>query len=460
MLKDWHYVLFVLFAGTAPFVHLSSKLGPSSPSTTPSCASLLSQSYHPAVGRAATWLYSLLGVGVSSSCRSLNLQLHAANSVLLYVVINQLLSSQRLYSDGMRQQTAALCAIFFAVHPSRADVTTQTNSIEESLSLSLSLGGLLCLLPVFASKLTHTYAPATVACFTLAALASPKSSAADVPLVIAFVLGFQALKVPAKTGKRLIVGLCLLVPVLASYALETFAAGSNGSLPAASAANNNKGRWGAKAKSRAGAGSEGEGWESMRSSLALRVCIGICEVLSRQICAFSKSGLGWERDVALLNPENSFTLLLFVVLLLGCAAHTLWKGVLHSSPSSRPRVFCVCFLAFALLCVRGALRTAAAAAAAASSQQQVPSGLFDAAAVGRRTYLPACFISIFVAFALVDAWAGSNPLPAPSPSGRRTSRAAPTAPAMPLLAKSGYTVLGLTSLLYIVHQFSLDRLER
>ena len=455
MLKDWHYVLFVLFAGTAPFVHLSSKLGPS-PSTTPSCASLLSQSYHPAVGRAATWLYSLLGVGVSSSCRSLNLQLHAANSVLLYVVINQLLSSQRLYSDGMRQQTAALCAIFFAVHPSRTDVTTQTNSIEESLSLSLSLGGLLCLLPVFASKLTHMYAPASVACFTLAALASPKSSAADVPLVIAFVLGFQALKVPAKTGKRVVVGLCLLVPVLASYALETLSAGSAGSSPPTSA-NNNKGRWGTKAKSRGGGGGgAGQGWEYVRGSLALRVCIGICEVLSRQVCAFSKSALGWERDAVLLNPENSFTLLLFVVALMGCAVHTLWRGL---SSSTRPCVACVCFLSFALLCVRGALR----AAAVSSQMDESPlRGLFEAASVGRRTYLPACFISIFAAFALVDAWAaGSAPLPAPSPSGRRTSRAAPTAPAMPLLAKCGYSVLGLTSLLYIAHNFSFsqDRLD-
>jgi hypothetical protein len=73
-----------------------------------------------------------------------NLQLHAANAILLYVAINQLLSSQRVYSLNMRQQTAALCAIFFAVHPTRAAITTQAFSIDDSLSLSLWLDCCVC----------------------------------------------------------------------------------------------------------------------------------------------------------------------------------------------------------------------------------------------------------------------------------------------------------------------------
>ena len=189
MLSDWHFCLVVLFAGISPFAHLSSKLGPIVPGVPSlSCSSLLARSYHPIVGNVVNYLYHLLGTE-DESCRAVNLQLHAANSILLYVVINQLLSSQRLYSVDMRQQTSALCAIFFAVHPARADITTQSYGIEESLSLSLCLAGLLCLLQVFANKFINVYAPATLLFFTLGALV--KNNAADVPLVIAFVLAYE-----------------------------------------------------------------------------------------------------------------------------------------------------------------------------------------------------------------------------------------------------------------------------
>jgi hypothetical protein len=66
--------------------------------------------------------------------------------------------------------------------------------------------------------MVHVYAPATILTFTCAALVNKNVS--DVPLVIAFVLALGALKIPARAGRRRLVGLCLLFPVAASLLLE------------------------------------------------------------------------------------------------------------------------------------------------------------------------------------------------------------------------------------------------
>lgn len=428
-LNDWHFVLVVLFAGIAPFAHKQEREGGSAAdSITGSCSMLLSRRYHTTVGQAVSVLYEYLGT-TDKTCQPLNLQLHAANSVLLYVVVNQLLSSQRLYSRDMRQQTSAIAAIFFAVHPSHTVVTEQAAGIDESLSLALCLVGVLCLLPLFANKLVQIYAPASVVAFVLAGLV--KSDAADVPLVIALLLALQVLKIPLHTGKRLMVGACLLVPMVASIVLEmhgrafsvsrtaapvTAAVGAftsskrdattwsspptNGTHPVCGSGSSSSSSsncidfgssrggtssgWGGergRSSSRRGArgsvsvsgsrsGSESGSGEL--GSALVHVCVGICEVIWQQMSASARPE-AWHRDPVSL-PLLSFVLLLVYVVSLCCSvAHTVWQVC----RGRRAHGWAVSLLAFSILCIRSAL-------------PPTPSGL------GGRTYLPGCLLSILL----------------------------------------------------------------
>ena len=504
-MSDWHYVLLVLFTGVSPLAYLSS------PRVNPgvaSCSDQLSQLYHPLVGLVVKVLYGLLGAE-DDSCRAVNLQLHAANTVLLYVVINQLLSSQRMYSHDMRQQTAALCAIFFAVHPARAAVTTQASGIEDSLSMSLCLAGVLCMLPVFANKLVGIYAPATICAFTAASFV--KRSAADVPLVVALVVGLEAIKIPAKTGRRLLVGLCLLTPMVLSLSLEAMGWGAGAVGDGWQAHTSSPAEAGDKAaagKDRAKGNGKGQGEAtqpvpigSSASSAVVSVCIGICEIVGRQLRAFhtaAPSGapspspspsasasatspsaipsntaassrqdldrLAWARDVSDLSPEAAAMLGFFVLALLASVADTIWRCVV----GLRARVACVSFLAFAVLCTRSAFPSPRSAIAAA--------GFDPASAAATTTYLPAAFFSIFLSFALSDAWAGSgsgsgsgfgsgsgsadDSMAMAIASPRRYSRtglpASPPAqaPPQPRLVRLGFSLIAGMCLLYVAHQFS------
>lgn len=444
ILSDWHFVLLVLFAGISPFAHLSSEHISSPAQISISCSENLSRSYHPLVGSVIKCLYQLLGTK-DESCRAVNLQLHAANSILLYVVINQLLSSQRLYDKFMRQQTSALCAIFFAVHPARADITALSLSINESLSLSLCLAGLLCLLPVFANKVIAIFAPATICFFTLGAIV--KSDAADVPLVIAFLLAFRALKIPAKAGRRLIVGVCLTLPMLIILIVKTLDSSRFDSMHSNSKSKDLTINFSKKDNmtnsksshpiSKTDNSGDGFGAVSTTRSAFLHVCIGISEVICRQIYAFTTklspaNGLDtpWNRDIHMLSTSAIACLGFYIILLAVSVFHIIYQVAV----GKRANILAVIFIAFSILCVRGEFETTGWQGRCTS--------------VGQRTYLPASFISIFISFALVDAWAFSS-------SGvEKHTKGATRAPisSMPLLAKCGYIVLIITSLLYIIHQ--------
>ena len=413
--SDWHFVLPVLLGAIAPFVHHASKLPTL---TAPSCSSLLSTSYHPIVGRVVSALYEYLGTK-EETCRSVNLQLHAANSILLYVVINQLLASQRVYSCDMRQQTSALAAILFAVHPIRAEVTEQVTGIDESLSLALCLVGVLCLLSTFADKVVYIYAPASVAFFIAGGLV--KSNAADVPIVIAFMLALRVLKIPSQAGKRFMVGVCLFMPIATLMALElqssiglpimtdeaavSLASGSKrdggrvmgpGDKRGGSRANgayalmrrssdiNSSGAYrGNIYSSSRGAtnGGTSSGWgggaeDDLSESFILHGNMAISQVIWQQLDAFARhaaeDGAG-RRGVHSRTTPPPAVMLGCLAALAGSVVHTLWCVYC----GRRAHSWAVSLLAFSILCIRSAF---------------FPSPNV----VGSRTYLPGCFLSILL----------------------------------------------------------------
>jgi len=172
--------------------------------------------------------------------------------------------------------------------------------------------------------------------------------------------------------------------------------------------------------------------------------------VSRAKASIAPDLLSWPRDVRQLSPEAAMLLGAFVLTLLGSVLDSAWRCWVMGA---RARVLCVSFVAFAVLCTRTALSGATAASPASAS-----------------TYFPACFLSIFISFALADAWGGaSTPASAPvrsvaasGPGTRRVSRAGllmePPAidPPPPALARCCFVALQMVIAFYVVHQMSSE----
>jgi len=173
-----------------------------------------------------------MGNPVDKSCRMINLQLHVANSLLLFLVSSHLLLNQRMYSSTMREPTCALTAILFALHPTRSEVVFLDKSITISLSLSCSLIATMLLLRAVQKNNSFVVVVISLSfssCFyglgawVMNAHSSSSSSSssvswggfAEVPMAILFAVACGALHLSkSKTKLHLLFCLCLFVPII------------------------------------------------------------------------------------------------------------------------------------------------------------------------------------------------------------------------------------------------------
>ena len=90
---------------------------------------------------------------------AMNLQIHALNAVLLLILEDQFLKSQRCYGQQLRESACLIAVILFAVHPGRMEYLGKVteSSVLQQFSICLSLVGVILTMNFLSRKKWRSY---------------------------------------------------------------------------------------------------------------------------------------------------------------------------------------------------------------------------------------------------------------------------------------------------------------